>query len=141
MTCSALRLNLLVPELRAGLISFRLPLEEIFRSAGVLADEPSPVDGGQSYPLAVEDWKTLIFPLPFSRTIEVELLHNEGMLEVMMPGIPGLIKVLLPAIRPWLVGEPRTVPNGIVLLLRPQQGNKLSLSLGSMGEVALEVPR
>lgn len=142
MTCSALRLDLTIPEILVGRTPLlRWPLEGVFRYAHMLAGEPVQSDGGCRYPLAVEDVKTVSVPLPLSRPIDIELLHEDGALGVMLPNIPGLLSFLRPALEPWMIRAPELTPDGVAVLLRPRPGGRISVSLGSLGEISVEVPR
>lgn len=142
----SLRLNLVVPEVRAGGLTpgdfLGIHLSDVFLASGVLAAEPRSDVGGVVYPLAIPDGGEVAIPapLPFLGQVEILIGNDRGRLRVVVPSVPLLLNPIQKSLQPWTVGGPTRIVGGTALWLKLEPGSRASWNLGMLGEVAVEIP-
>ena len=143
---SVLRLNLVVPEVRAGGLTpgdfLGVHLSDVLLASGVLAGLPQPGPGGLTYPLAIPDGGEVAIPapLPFLGKVELVIGNDGGRLRVVVPSMPLLLNPIQKSLQPWTVGGPTLVAGGTAMWLKLEAGSRASWNLGMLGELAVEVP-
>ncbi len=143
---SVLRLDLVVPEVRAGGLTpgdfLGVHLSDVLLASGVLAGLPQPGAGGVVYPLSIPDGGEVAIPVPLPLLGRVELVigNDGGRLRVVVPSVPLLLGSIQQSLRPWTIGGPSQVVGGTAFWLRLEPGSRASWSLGMLGELAVAVP-
>ena len=142
-----LRLNLVVPEVRAGGLTpgdfLGVHLSDVLLASGVLAGVPQSDPGGLLYPLAIPDGGEVAIPapIPFLGRVELVIGNDGGRLRVVVPSVPLLLNPIQKSLQPWTVGGPSQVVGGTAFWLHLEPGSRASWNLGMLGELAVVVPR
>jgi len=141
-----LRLNLIVPDVRAGSLTpgdfLGIHLSDVLLVSGVLAGTPHPGPVGMVYPLSIPDGGEVAIPapLPFLGQVELIIGNDGGRLRVVVPSVPMILTPIQKSLQQWTIAGPTPVVGGTALWLKLEPGNRASWDLGMLGELAVEVP-
>lgn len=143
---TVLRLDLIVPDVRAGSLTpgdlLGLHLSDVLLASGVLAAHPRPDPGGMRYPLLIPDGGEVAIPapLPIFGRVELVIGNDGGRLRVVVPSVPMILTPIQKSLQPWTVAGPTPAVGGTALWLKLEPGSRTSWNLGMLGELAVAVP-
>ncbi len=149
-----LRLNLVVPSVNVGGMTpgmlAGVDLAGVLTEAGVLRGVPIPRGSEVVYALALPDGVEVAIPVSSGQgggllamlgKLEVVLGNDRGRLRLLVPQVPFVPGMVQSALGDWLTDGPVYSPAGVAFWLRLAPGADLSLALGPVGRLGLEVPR
>ena len=149
----ALRLRLVVPELRAGSLTpgslVGVDLAGVLQAAGVLESLPTSRGREMVYPLAIPDGVEVAIPVSSGQgggfaallgRLEVVLGNDGGRLRLLVPNAPMVVPMVQSALGGWLIAGPNYTNAGVAFWLRLRAGTSAGIPLGPVGRLGVEVP-